>query len=90
MNDKVKNSTNAAPFALLYNRSVNEFQSYTNWDFNGITTVDKKLWLEREQHLHAIIFPRVSHRAAILKNQRNYNFAPTQTTASTLPVGTLV
>ena len=90
MNDKIKNSTNAAPFALLFNRAVNEFQSYANMDFNGISTIDHDIWLARERHLHQIIFPIIRDRKDILKNQRNANFVPHQTTTTTLPIGTLV
>ena len=90
MNDKVRHATNAAPFALLFNRALNEFQSYTNFKVEDITITDRKLWTEREQRLKELIFPAIAARADIVRQKANAEFMSSRTTVRTLPVGCIV
>jgi len=90
MNDKIRNVTNASPFALFFNRALNEFQSYSNFNIDTISDSDRQLWAEREVRLKDLIFPSIADRAQRIRDLANAEFAPTRLTDKTLPVGSVV
>ena len=55
MNTKHHNLTNSSPVALVFNRTCNNYQSYTNINFDQITPEDYAAWLHHEQKLHELI-----------------------------------
>lgn len=90
MNSKIKHLTNASPFALVFNRSANNWASYTGIDPVSISQADYDAWFAREQHLHEMIFPVVRERSTALQAQYTAAFKPHQTSTKRLPVGTIV
>jgi hypothetical protein len=91
LNTKIRNSTNAAPFSLFYNRALNVFQSYTSVDPTCSDVPDLAAWAEREQHLHNQVFPVSRYRKAALRGQQNVDFNARHYSVSTrLPVGAVV
>ena len=90
MNTKIKNATNAAPFALFFNRSVNNFQSFLSDTFESPTVADHQQWLDRELKLHQLIFPTVRFRQQQIKARSNSAFHPKQLTDVPLPPGAIV
>ena len=90
MNCKIKNSTNASPFALFFNRTVNGFQSYLNDGFAAPTAADRESWTKREIYLHTLIFPRIHDRQQKLKARHNIQFKQSQMSSQELAVGTIV
>jgi len=90
MNTKIKNTSNAAPFALFFNRAVNNFPSFLSDTFESPTTADHQQWLDRELKLHQLIFPTVRFRQQQLKRRANSAFHPKQLTDVPLPNGAIV
>ena len=71
LNQKHRNLTNSSPFALFFNRSLNDFQSYTNVMSLDFTSTDLKSWLEREDYLHSQVFPVIRQRADFLPERQD-------------------
>ena len=90
INCKHQNLTNSSPFALIFNRVANNYQSVTHHDITSIPPSSYNDWLTREQELHTMIFPVINTRISTLQTQYNRSFQPRSTSISKLPNGALV
>jgi transposase InsO family protein len=90
VNSKHQNLTNSSPFALVFNRVANNYQSVPNFDITSIPPSSYNDWLTREQRLHELVFPVINTRISCLQEASNHRFQPRATTLSKLPNGSLV
>ena len=90
MNVRHQQLTNSSPFALMFNRTCNQWQSYTSQDFENITAADYAAWQQREKQLHETVFPVIRQRVHSLQDQYNKSFQPRSTTKNHLSNGSLV
>ena len=91
VNSKVRQSTNASPFALMFNRAHNAFQYYTQLDVDKLSPLSFADWLARQEHLHKVIFPVIGDRLHALQAQYHTKHdIKRHTTTKALPVGTIV
>jgi hypothetical protein len=91
LNNKHRYLTNAAPFALFFNRALNVFESYTSAPIKELSVDDMALWRERELKLHGQVFPTVRFRADAISSDKNHDFNASRLKAhDKLPCGTIV
>ena len=91
INIKHRNLTNSNPFALFLNRTLNNWQSYTNIEPADLHIGDLEIWKQREAHLHDQIFPALRFRSDALQSADHEDIDKSHLTIGTrLPIGALV
>jgi len=90
-NNKINSLTGSSPFALMFNRTLNELKDYTT-DPDTPITVSPDDWKEFQEKVISVIYPAVSERIQSGKNKmtQNLNKLRKQILPNSIPAGSTV
>ena len=88
MNTRAQERSGSLPFELLFNRQMNEFQSYL--PLAGLSEVNSGAWVEHQRKVYSVLFPVVAEKVAASKARSRDRFDDKKLTAPRLDVGHIV